>query len=986
MKKIALLLCLAFSWVTLMGQTRITGKVTSADDGAPLPGVTVLIVGTTIGTVTDLDGNFSINVPAGNDQLMFSFVGLRTQLVDIGTSTIIDVMMEVDALSMDEVLVIGYGTSTKEANTGAVSVIRDDDIGDVPETSFEKMLAGKVAGMMVTSSSGQPGAATEIRLRGTSSLNAGNEPLYVIDGIPVMDGDQTTFTMSGNALTSINPNDIESVSVLKDAAAASIYGSRAANGVIIITTKSGKEGESKVNFRASYGVTSLANDNNYNIMNPEELVEYMRTAVVNAGMDPDDPRNGEYYVPNSILTRPMNNWMREATKYGRINNYELSVNGGTEKTKHFTSALYSDTEGVFPNYSFTKYQMRSNIDHQISTTLRMGVKMNLMRSESNDMEMQGLAYTNPLFGGMLILPWTPIYNEDGTYNLYVAENGNVNPLAAGEYNEQWELQNRVYGMAYIEWEPVPGLKFKTNNGVEYTDTEGRRYWNAKARVSGISTLQTDNKMYMQLTTSNTVSYSKYISDHNISVLGGFEAIDNSNNQHFIWNPDVDPNIPFPNTGTAEDDDGDYFETRYTMASFFGIFDYSYDSRFYLRASLRTDGSSKFGVNNRWGTFYSVGASWNIHRESFLEYIDVIDVLKLRASYGVNGNDRIGDYEQWGVYGPVSYNSTSGMAPAQPSNPDLTWEVNSSYNIGLDFGLFRRLSGTVEVYDRHTTSMLLEVPLSRTSGFTDLRQNIGELRNRGIEGSLNATILSSSVTWNAGLTIAHNKSEILNLGGQEQIIDGRMIHQVGESLYSYYLRDYAGVDPLTGAALWYNEDGALTTLNANARRIIAGSPEPDLIGGINTDISWKGLSLNLNFEFKTGNEILIEELRYLMSDGWSWNMNQVNYLLDYWKEPGDVALNPKPVAGNSTNSNSFTSSRWMYPGDFLRMKNVTLAYTLPEAVSSKFSVERLRIYGSAVNAYTWHNAPFWDPERGVEGQGFGIYPMTKSFVIGLDLTF
>lgn len=986
MKRIVFLLCLAFSWVTLMGQTRVTGIVTSADDGAPLPGVTVVVSGTTIGTVTDLDGRYSINVPMGNDQLTFSFIGLRTQNVSIGNSTVVDVMMEVDAVKMDEVLVIGYGTSTKEANTGAVSVIRDQDIVDIPATSFDKLLAGRVAGMLVTSESGQPGAATQIRLRGTSSLNAGNEPLYVIDGIPVMDGDQSTFTMSGNALSSINPNDIESISILKDGAAASIYGSRAANGVILITTKSGSEGESKVNLRASYGVTSLANDNNFGIMTPEEMVDYMRVAVVNAGYDPDDPRNGSYYVPYSILAKPMNNWMEALTKYGKINNYELSVSGGSEKTSHYTSAQYSNTEGIFPNYDFKKYQLRSNIDHKISTRLRMGVKINLFRSESDDMEMQGLAYTNPLFSGMIINPWTPIYDEDGNYSLEIPENGNTNPLANAAYDDQWEHQNRVYGMAYVEWEPITGLKFKTNNGAEYTGTEGRRYWSAEANYDGSAILQTDNKMYTQLTTSNTVSYSKYLNDHNFSLLGGFEAIDNQNNQYYLWNPDVDPNIPYPNTGTAADDDGDYFETRYTMASFFGILDYSYDNRYYARASLRTDGSSKFGVNNRWGTFYSIGLSWNMHNESFMESADIIDAMKFRLSYGINGNDRIDDYEQWGVYGPVSYNSTSGMAPAQPSNPDLTWEENATWNIGLDFGFFRRISGSIEAYNRLTTSMLLDVPLSRTTGFTELRQNIGELRNRGFEGTLNVAILDGTFKWNAGLLLSHNKSEILDLGGQEQIIDSRLVHRVGESLYSFYLRDYAGVDPVNGNALWYNDEGKLTSLASNARKIIAGSPEPDLIGGLNTEISWKGLSLDVNFEFKYGNEILIEELHYLMSDGWMWGNYQVNTLLDYWKEPGDISRNPKPIADNTTNSNIYYSSRWMFPGDFLRIKNATLSYTIPESLTSKINIERLRVYTSAVNAYTWHNADFWDPDRGVEGQGFGIYPKAKSFVIGLDLTF
>ena len=990
MKRLVLLFTLlAFGWGALQAQTQVTGRVTDAQDGTPLPGVSVVVKGTTVGTVTDLEGQYEIMVPTADASLEFSFVGMRSKVVPVGNSTVIDVMLEVDAVQMDEVLVVGYGTSTKEANTGAVSVIRDDVIRDVPEASFDKMLAGKVAGMQVTATSGQPGASTQIRIRGTSSLNAGNEPLYVVDGIPVMDGDQTQFTMSGNALTMINPNDIESISVLKDAAAASVYGSRAANGVILITTKSGSEGESTINFRTSYGVTSLANDNDFGIMNPEQLVEYMRDAVVNAGFDPDDPANGSFYVPYSLLEQPMNNWLKASTKYGSINNYELSVTGGTEKTRHYTSALYSDTRGVFPGYSFTKYQLRSNIDHEISSTLKMGIKMNALRSEAHDLEMQGLAYTNPLFGACLIKPWTPIYNEDGTYNLQIPANGNVNPIASAEMNDQWEIQNRLYAMTYVEWEPLPGLKLKTNNGVEYTDAEGRRYWDARVRTDNTSKLQNTSNMYMQLTSSNTISYSKYLNNHNFSILGGFEAIDNRDNLYFIWNPDVDPNIPFPNTGTAADDDADYDESRYTMASFFGILDYSYDSRYYMRASLRTDGSSKFGANNRWGTFYSVGLSWNLHNEAFMDNINAINALKLRASYGLNGNDRIDEYEQWGVYGAVSYNATAGMAPAQPANPNLTWEENSTYNVGLDFGFFRRLTGSVEVYNRLTSSMLLDTPLSRTSGFTSLRQNIGELRNKGVEGLLNVNVLEGELQWNVGLNLAHNRSEILDLGGQEQIIDPdaqRAVHKVGEKLWSFYLYDYAGVNPVNGLAMWYDEAGRITETYSDARRVVAGSPEPDLIGGINTDVSYKGFTLDVNMELKTGCDILIEELHYTLSDGYTWDANQVNTSLDYWKEPGDITRNPKPIAQNTTNSNGWMNKRYMYPGDYLRLKNITLSYSIPSGVAERLSMDQLRIYASAVNAYTWHNADFWDPERGVEGQGFGIYPMSKSFVVGLDLTF
>jgi TonB-dependent starch-binding outer membrane protein SusC len=434
-------------------------------------------------------------------------------------------------------------------------VVGDRDLQDVPELSFDKMLAGKVAGLQVTGTSGQPGAATQVRIRGSSSLNAGNEPLYVVDGVAIMEGDQTYFTNTGNALAMINPNDIQSISVLKDAAAASIYGSRAANGVILITTKAGTTGESKVNFRASYGVTSLANDNNYGPLNPEQLIEWMRDAVRNSGRNPDDPTNGGYYVPYSLADGPQYNWLDEVTRLGSVNEYQLSVRGGNEKTQHFTSALYSSTEGVFKGIDYTKYQVRSNIDHAISDKLKMGVKLNAFHSSANDMAMQSLYYVNPIFAGMTINPWTRPYNDDGTFNLIIPENLNTSPLATAAHDDQWEIQNRMQGNAYVEWEPLAGLKFKSTNAIEYTDGEGRRYWSKEADFAGNATLQVSRSKYSQITSSNTASYMKYFNDHSVSLLGGFEAIDNMNNSYYIYSPDVDPNIPFPNTSTAEGDEG-----------------------------------------------------------------------------------------------------------------------------------------------------------------------------------------------------------------------------------------------------------------------------------------------------------------------------------------------------------------------------------------------------------------------------------------------
>ncbi len=994
MKRLSIL----FAFLVLTGAmlyaqgVQITGTVTGAEDGAALPGVSVVVKGTTIGTVTDFEGNYSLMVPESATTLLFSFVGLETQVVEIGSSTVIDVQLTVDAVKMDEVVVIGYGTSTREANTGAVTVIDNELLQDVPEVSFEKMLAGKAAGVQVTSQTGQPGGSSQVRIRGNSSINAGKQPLYVVDGIPIMDDtydNNWAFTNTGNALAMINPGDIESISILKDAAAASVYGSRAANGVILITTKSGSEGQSRVNVRATYGVTSLANDNDYRQMTGEELVGFMQEGVRNLGLDPNDPSNGSYYVPTSLLDGDLYNWMDEVTRYGSIQEIELSVTGGNEKTNHYTSALYSNTEGVFYGVDYKKYQIRSNITHKITDKLSMGVRLNAFHGESNDVSMQSLYYVNPMWGGMNILPWTPPKNDDGTWNLDIPENANSNPRATADHDDQFENENRLQGSMFVEYEPIAGLKFKSNNAAEYTDAEGRRYWSPDADFAGNATLQTTRTKYAQLTSSNTVSYNKYVSDHNIGVLAGFEALYHMHNVYYISSQDVDPAIPFPNTGVSDTDEGNYFETMYSMASFFGILDYNYASRYYLRASIRTDGSSRFGENNRWGTFYSVGASWNVHNESFFENVNAVNLLKLRLSYGVNGNDRIGNYEHWGIYGPEQYNATGAMAPEQPANPDLTWETNTAYNVGVDFGILRRVSGTIEYYYRRTSDMLLDVPLSRTSGFTSLYQNIGILDNQGIEGLINVNILTGTLKWDVGLNMAHNKSKIVDLGPDEQInysVSNSIQHKVGSQLYMYNLYDYAGVNPVNGMALWRTEEGALTEDRAQAQRIHMGSPEPTLIGGLNTNLSWKGISLMATFEFKTGHQVLIKENRYLNGDGFNWGNNHGYTNLDYWKAPGDITSNPKPLADNTTNSNDFQNPRYMYSGDYLRIKNITLSYMLPQQWTRQIKIEKVRIYGSAVNAWTFHDVDWFDPERGVDGMGYGIYPMTKSFVVGLDVTF
>ncbi len=994
MKKLSVFLAgLLLAGITLVqAQTvRITGTVTSSEDGMPMPGVSVVVKGTTIGATTDVDGKYDLAVPANAQTLTFSFVGYETQDIAVAGRSVIDVVMKPESKQIEEVIVVAYGVVKAQAKTGSVSTVKGEAIADAPTTSVDKILAGKLAGVQITSSSGQPGANMNIRIRGISSINAGNEPLWVVDGIPVMTGDQTYFTNTGNAIASINPNDIESITVLKDAAAASIYGSRAANGVILVTTKSGKEGVAKFNVRAKFGTSMLANDNNYKIMNGQQLLGYERTAIINAGLDPDDP-TGAYYRPNSLLALPQTNWMAHFTRPGLSQEFEVNATGGNNKGSYYNSLVYQKNQGVFYGIDFTKITGRINADYKLTKTLSTGARINLAFTDANDVPMQSLYYANPIFAGMTILPWTPKYNADGTHNINIPENNRTNPRATAEYDDQWEKQYRTTSNIYLEWKPIESLTFRTTNGLETTFGEGRRYWSPKARWNKTTgTLQTSKSQYVQLTTSNTITYSNTFNEtHFLKLLAGQEAMKLDYNSMYIYSPDVDPNIPYPSTSTPAADETDYtFNTR-TLLSFFGNLEYNYKGKYFLSSSIRRDGSSLFGENNTWGTFWSTGVSWNISSEEFMKQVEILDLLKLRVSYGVNGNNNIAPYRAYGVYASTVYNGVNGMLPSSPSNPNLTWETNKTLNAGIDFAFLKnRISGSIDVYNRKTEDMLLDKKVPQTTGFSSNFLNIGSLENKGIEFQLNGDIIrSQDLNWNAGFNIAFNRSEILDLGGNEFLTagDARLRHVVGKSFYQFYVYDYYGVNPVNGEALWYDESGKLTSDFGKARRVYKGSPEPKFTGGFNTSITWKGLSLSTFLEFKGGNYIAIFENRYLMSDGSQMSMNQNASLLNYWKKVGDTGVNPIPYAGNSSNSYNASSSRWLQKGDFLRIKDITLSYTLPKKVIDKVKFASARVYVSAYNLYTFHDVDFWDPERGVDGMGFGIYPMTKSIVGGIEISF
>ncbi len=994
MRKLTLLLCALLAGISLaVAQTSISGTVLTAEDDEPVIGASILVKGTNASTITDNDGKFSIKIPEGAGRtLVITYIGMERQEVFARNGMVVKLTSSDQAL--DDVVVVGYQTIRKEAKTGSIATVKGDDLASIPETSVDKMLSGKMAGVSVSSTNGQPGSAATIRVRGTSSIGAGSDPLYVVDGIPVESGNTGALSNSMNAIAMINASDIASVTVLKDAAAASIYGSRAANGVILITTKSGEAGKSKVTARARYGVTTLANDNDFGMANLQEYIQYQRDARINAGYDVDNPAS-EYYFPLSLAAKGGTNWMKELTRNGSLQEYELIASGGTGKTTYYTSMSYNKTEGIVPTVGFEKMQVRANLDTELNKWLKVGTRINAGYMKVSDVQNSllgdsGLAPSNPFYSGMALAPTMPAYNADGSYNFDLPFVFNVNPIAAIKGSDKYDKQYKFNGTAYLEWKPIKQLTFRTNNSVEYAYTNSRQFSPAFINTASYgASLNTADVQYRLLTTSNTVTYDDLFNDvHSLNIMLGQEAntYEYSHNQAISYH--VNEQRPYHSVGVSvEDQTAHDGLTQTAMVSFFGVAEYSYDGRYYIKGSLRTDGSSKFGPDRRWGTFWAASASWNIHNEAFMQDIkNVLNVLKLRYSYGVNGNDNIAAYAHYGLYSDIVYNGITGQLPSQLQNRKLTWETNKTHNIGVDFRLFDRLSGSIDWYTRRTEDMLIASPLPYTTGFSSQAQNVGQIRNSGIEVQLDADIFNTNdFKWSAGVNFAANRSKVLELAPGQDFIGTSLRYVVGEQLYTYWLYDYAGVNPQNGNALWRNEEGLLTENYNDARRINAGSPEPLWTGGFNTELSWKGLSLGIQLEARYGNKVLNQDRQLFESDGAYGDQNIWKGALNYWKQPGDMNVLPKPVYNNPSNSMA-TSTRYLEDGSYLRIKDITLAYNLPSKWTKKALMSGVRIYASALNLYTFHNMNYWDPEHGTTGATVISYPMTRSMIVGVDITF
>jgi TonB-linked SusC/RagA family outer membrane protein len=1010
-----LLLSCAFHAVA---QTRtLTGKVTEKADGSPLPGVSVKIKGTNTGTTTAGNGSFKITIPDNTKVLVFSFLGYQTLEKNVTGLSDIDISLAQGSEGLSEVVVVGYGTQTKLNQTGAVAQVGGKDVENVPFSSVDKILQGKVPGLQSVGGSGQPGAIQQVRIRGIGSINSSAAPLYVVDGVPINTGDLSRSATTANALSGINPNDIESISVLKDAASASIYGSRAANGVIIITTKSGRNGKTRIRADAEYGNAKPILRSESRPLTNDEYRTLTGEGLFNTGDYPDlesalKDVDAAFGTGKGVNT----NWLDVVTRTGQQMQYNLSADGGNEKTQFHVSGGYFKQEGTVLASSFDRASANISIKHKMTDRLSFGTSI-LFSSSRQVGPTNGGTFANPVLAGYFLLPAQSPYKPDGSINFSddpqaeFGPGGTFNPVAIAAMDKDNTAILKGIGTVWGEYAILPNLKFTTKYGIDYNNLEEFKYnnplygdgFNDHGIVAHTYT------RYFNWVWTNMLNYHLDINKDNkwvVNLKAGYEA---QKSKLFMSNGETRNlpsrlNIQYGAAGatyTAASGNG----SDYAFASILGLADFTYNSKYVLSASYRRDGSSRFGSVNRYGNFWSVGGSWNLDQEDFIKKLGWLSQLKLRASYGQNGNANFGTYQFdyiWrSLYGygtgvdtkntafNYNYEGSVGSAPLSAGNPALTWEINKPLDIGLDVSLFKsRLNITVEYYNRITSSLLMEQPLSRTSGFQDFLNNIGSIRNKGVEISLSGTpVIAGDFRWDASFNFARNKNEVVSLVSSQPQISGSFIRQVGHDFQSFYLREWAGVDKENGDPLWYKDDthGEKTNSYSAAKRVIYGSASPKFFGSLGSTFSFKGFSLDGMFYYNYGNYVQDTWARYLQGDGFAGSFNKMAPQLNRWQKKGDETNVPKYVYGGNKNSNE-SSTRWLYKGDYIRLRDVTLAYNFPQSWLSHVKISSLRLYVRGTNIWTWVKDKniTSDPEASVTSQSNLEVYMPKIYTVGINL--
>ena len=996
MKRLVRLFTLLLPLLSVVAQNRtITGKVTD-DNGRPIVNATVLIKETGAGTSTDIGGNFSIQTDARSKTLIISYVGMASQEITIGNRTTVNTTLKQEGRSMDEVVVVAYGTQVKKKVTGAISRVNGRELENKPFTSVDQMLQGKVPGLLSTSPTGQPGGIQQIRIRGIGSVTAGAAPLYVIDGVPINSGDFSRLNNTSNALAGLNPNDIESVSVLKDAASASIYGSRAANGVILITTKQGRAGKSKIRVDSEFGFGNTAYVNDLaKPLNRDEYFTLTREGLVNAG------------VSQATLDATMNtlgfnntaneNWVDLVTRQGTTQNINASISGGDPKTTFYTSVGFIDQKAVVISSDFERYSGTFNIKHRATEKLSIGLNATGSYIHQNSPS-QSSNFRNPVADAYWLRPSQNAYNPDGTVNFSTTTfNQLYNPLAIAQYDRI--LLNNVKVLANMngDYQLYKDLKFTTKFGIDFINIEEERYDNpffGDSRTVGGRMYNYDTRV-ANWVWSNLLNYRHdFLSSKDLSLdlTVGYEAQKSKQYQITTRGEGVPAttSIPLPVPSSPSVANG--ARTDYSFVSALSMMQWGYKNRYILSGSIRRDGSSRFGSNNKYGTFWSVGGAWNLDQESFIQTINFINALKLRASYGVNGNAEIGNYTWKGTYiFNANYNQQPGSAPNQVENPDLTWEINKPFNVGIDAVVWDgRVSLNADYYIRNTENLILNDPLSRTSGFNSVSANVGSMENKGWEFQVNIIpVRTKDFTWDVTFNIAMNKNKVTSLRNNADILALPFVRRVGEDFQAIYTRLWAGVDPANGSPLWYT-DATKTQTTSNVttvQRAIIGSASPKGFGSFSTAFNYKGFTLDAQFNYQYGNLVYDNWGFISWSDGFNPQLNKIRKQLGRWQKPGDITDIPKYVYGGANVSNA-ESSRWYYKGDFIRLRDLTLSYTVPKSATNLLKLDNVRFYVRGTNLWTkaFDKDITFDPEQPITGVNDLQILIQRTISVGLSLGF
>jgi len=980
----------------------VSGKVTD-ENKEPLPGVSIRVHNTSQGAVSDVEGNFKITLTKPNELLTFSFIGYKTLQINSGNRSTINVELASDHKLLNEIVVVGYGTQERKNLIGSISKIDPSETKGIPTGSFDAQLQGKVAGVQISSSTGVPGEAINIRVRGATSINASNDPLYVLDGVFINSTSNQTFSTGGKAtspIADINPSDIESIEVLKDAEATALYGSRGANGVIIVTTKRGNfDQKPKINFSTSQGWAKA--EKLWDLTTGPEHAQLVNEWWINTGKDTPSLNRTEANRPFRPVSEGGRGLPEEQQTYDRLSevfqtahlqNYDLSLSGGTKTTKYYIGGGFNSQESILKPITFQRASFKVNLDQKVNDAVTVGVSNTFSRTFRN----QARAGDGPAGGLLQAALHTPTYlsptNENGEL---VGRAGFDNTTLLLKYYDVNSTSLRYIGNLYVEANLLPNLKFRSSFGIDYNNYDESEYWNTYLIAGSPAGLATSSiGQYTTWINEQTLSYRKNLgAKSSFGILVG-NTLQSSVSSRTAAEGRGFANNSFTQISSAATTTSSQNWSKNTLASFFARADYNYGGKYLVDVSVRADASSRFGEDNKWGYFPAVGAAWRIKQEGFLKDTRVISDLKLRTSYGITGNQNgIGDFAARGLWaGGSSYEGLPGIAPQQLSNPNLKWEKTSQFNVGLDLGLFdQRITVELNAYRKYTSDGLLTVALPGTSGFNTYWSNAAEISNKGFEFSIQtANIRKADFTWTTNFNVARNVNNIekldnpLRYGSRDLILQ-----QQGSPLYSFWVYKQLYVDPQTGNTVYedVNKDGKITVDD----RQVYGSIWPKFFGGITNNFTYKGIDVGVFFAFQYGNKIYNHN-KFFGEGGGARDAARVILASnnDRWQKPGDVTDVPRPDGVNVNNYRD-GGSRWLEDGSFLRLRSLNIGYTIPKVFTSKLRIETLRLFLQGANLLTFTKYTGLDPESSAssaanqQGIDLGTPPQPRSVQVGLNIT-